>query len=116
MLCSYRRCLLFVSSYCFDLLCWCRPVARFVPLRSSSRRFASFVVFLSSYRRVVNFAVFDSVWGHIVFPLAKHIAFLSYLLLISWDKFGELHPWKTEFVAILARILAMSRVTMNLLI
>ena len=35
------------------------------------------------------------------------------LLFFSWVEFGELHSWKTEFVVILVRQLAMSRVTMN---
>ena len=49
----------------------------------------------------------------------KHVTFLSYLLLIFFLGIylvSKVHLWKTEFVVLLVRQLAMSRVTMNLLI
>ena len=134
LLCSYRRCLLFVSSYCFVIVAML-PVSSHCVLRvvnllvSSYSRLRVVVLSISpcsSIRRRLHklvsgksiFPVGMLCMGtYIVFTLAKHImTFRSYLLLFFWEKFGELHPWKTEFVAILARKLAMSRVTMNLLI
>ena len=49
----------------------------------------------------------------------KHVTFLSYLPLIFFLGIylvSKVHLWKTEFVVLLVRQLAMSRVTMNLLI